>query len=556
MHYDRTSRNPAKVDNLFRHLDFRCSTKPPDKPAWLKSGYVGYFISREKDCMSSTIATPPIKPSLHPSKTLFGHPTGLYVLFFTEMWERFSFYAMKGIFVLFMVKAMMYDDKVANGVYGAYLGFVYSAPLFGGMLADRFLGQRRAILIGAILMATAHFCLAINALLLTQGVSSNEFSTLFYIGLGFLAAGNGFFKPNISTIVGSLYEQNDPRRDGAFTIFYMGINIGATLSAFMCQVAETRGWYLGFLGAGLGMILSQVIFSLGRGHLQGQGLPPRPAAFREPLFPGVPKIAALFLGIAIFVPVAGLMISKPKLVQDLATYIAVPVFLYLFYEATRGRGEERGRMMVIIILCLFAMMFFGFFELAGSALNLFADRNVERNINIFGRSWEAKASFLTSSINPALVILLGIPFAKLWVWLNRKNMEPSSPLKFALGLLQLAASFVVLYFGAKNVGPNGKCHLLWFVLAFFLQTTGELCLSPVGLSTITKLSPARLVGLFMGTWFLASALGNVFAGWVGGRAADEGFAAVFQFIAISTGIVGILLLLLSPLLKKMMHGVK
>jgi len=489
-------------------------------------------------------------------RTLLGHPLGLYVLFFTEMWERFSFYSMKGILVLFMVKAMQYDDKLSNGVYGAYLGFVYSAPFLGGMIADRLLGQRRAIVWGGILMAIAHFTLAANALALKYGYSLDVFSPLFYLGLGFLAAGNGFFKPNISTIVGSLYEQGDARRDGAFTIFYMGINVGATLASISCQIAETYDWYIGFLLAGCGMLVGQAIFALGKKWLQGKGMPPRPADAGQPATGVASKTAGLLAAVLAFVPLAAFAMSRPQRVQDIAVYIAVPILVYLVYEAMRGQPEERGRMIVIIVLSTFSMLFWGFFELAGSALNIFADRHVHRLISIGSWTWEAKASFLTSSINPILVILLGYPFAKLWVWLDRVGKEPSSPLKFAFGLIQLAAGFLVLYAGAAQAGTDGRCNLSWLILGFFLFTTGELCLSPVGLSTITKLSPARLVGMFMGVWFLASALGGVFAGKVGGYAADYGFALVFRNIAIATAAASVLLFILVPFLKRLMYGVK
>jgi POT family proton-dependent oligopeptide transporter len=488
-------------------------------------------------------------------KTFLGHPRGLFVLFFTEMWERFSFYSMRAFLVLYMTKALAFSDQISNEIYGAYLGFVYAAPFVGGMLADRLMGQRRAILTGGILMAAAQFTLAAHAYLIDSDSARTSLNMLFFLGLGMLSAGNGFFKPNISTIVGSLYKQGDARRDGAFTIFYMGINIGAWMAGFSGQAAESFGWHWGFLLAGIGMLLGQVIFALGKNWLQGKGMPPAPKA------DGTDKSKTssymlLILGVAVFIPLTGFLMSKPSYVQSLAIIVAVPILVYLLWEAFRAEREERGRMLVIIILCTFSMMFWAFFELAGSAINLFADQKVDREIPWGSGTKELAASLLTASINPAFIILMGIPFAKLWVWLDKNKMEPSSPLKFALGLIQLGAGFFVMYLGAVQAGADARCNISYLILGFYLHTTGELCLSPVGLSTITKLAPERLVGTFMGVWFLASALGNVFGGWVGGKAEHAGYDTLFWWIsAIAVG-AGILLLLLVRPLKKMMYGVK
>ncbi len=498
-------------------------------------------------------------PAGNDQRTFLGHPVGLYVLFFTEMWERFSFYSMRAFLVLYMTKALIISKQMSNEMYGAYLGFVYAAPFIGGMLADRLLGQRRCIVIGGILMAAAQFSLAAHSLLIPEAVEGQEtiemawgLHALFFLSLGLMSAGNGFFKPNISSIVGSLYEQNDPRRDGAFTIFYMGINIGALLAGLSGQAAGKWGWHWGFLLAGVGMILGQVIFGAGSGKLMGKGLPPTKKASGEPTGRSN-RIFQVTLGVAVFVPLSAYLIANPTYVQMLAVFVAVPILAYLLWEAARGTKEERGRMFVIIILCSFCSLFWAFFELAGSAVNLFTDEHVQRTLPWVG---ELEASFLTASINPAYIILMGFPFAKLWVWLDKRRMEPSSPLKFALGLVQLGAGFFVMYLGAVQAGTTGKCNLLFLVFGFFLHTTGELCLSPVGLSTMTKLSPTRLVSTIMGVWFLSSALGNVLGGWIGGKTEHYGFDVVFMWIAIVCVCAGLFLLLLTPPLKKMMHGVK
>ncbi len=491
--------------------------------------------------------------------TVLGHPKGLFVLFFTELWERFSFYSMRGILTLYTASVVLAALGAeaggrADAIYGAYLGFVYSSTFIGGMLADRLLGQRRAIYIGGTLMALAQFTLAGHALLVKGGTPVASLNWLFFLGLGLLSAGNGFFKPNISTIVGTLYQQGDGRRDAAFTIFYMGINIGALLASFSAGIAQQYGWHLGFLLAGAGMIAGQLIFLLGRGTIEGKGLPPAGASLRAVGRTGIPHGLALLVGIGLFIPLAAYLISNPQWVQSLALIIAGPIVLYLLWEATRGSREEAARMIVILVLCTFSMMFWGFFELAGSTITRFTEEVVNRNV--FGT--EVPAAFLANFVNPLLIVALSIPAAALWVWLDRKRVEPSSPLKFVLGLGFLSLGFVMLLLGAKEAqgSATGRCAMIWFILAAFFHTTGELCLSPVGLSTITKLSPARLVGMFMGVWFLSSALGNVLAPWVAGAAAGGDFNDVFLRIALITAGGGAVLLLLVPLLKRMMYGVK
>ncbi|NLX55519.1 MAG: peptide MFS transporter [Planctomycetaceae bacterium] len=495
-----------------------------------------------------------------PPGTLLGHPHGLFVLFFTELWERFSFYGMRGILTLYMTCVVLaaWEQDAAGGqadaIYGAYLGFVYATTFIGGMLADRLLGQRRAIFIGGTLMTLGQFTLAAHALLIQSGVPVAALHWLFFTGLGLLSAGNGFFKPNISTIVGTLYRQGDARRDAAFTIFYMGINLGALAASFSAGFAQQYGWHLGFLLAGCGMICGQLVFFFGRGTIEGKGLPPAGASLRSVGPLGLPHGVLLVVGLGIFIPLIAFLISRPEWVQSLALVIAGPIVLYLLWEATRVSREEGGRMLVILVLCGFSMMFWGFFELAGSTITRFTEVVVDRHV--FGR--ELQAAFLANFLNPLLIVALSIPTAALWVWLDRRRWEPSSPFKFVWGLGFLSLGFVMLLLGAQEAhgSETGRCSMIWLVLAFFFHTTGELCLSPVGLSTITKLAPARLVGMFMGVWFLSSALGNVLAPWVAGSAEGRGFEDVFARVAVITAAGAGLLLLLVPALKRMMHGVK
>jgi POT family proton-dependent oligopeptide transporter len=464
-----------------------------------------------------------------------------------------------------MVNGLAYSDGITQKIYGAYLGFVYSTPLLGGILADRLLGQRRAIVIGGILMVIAQFSLAAHSLITGAplepvGDSSRELGLftgmdiIFFLGMGFLAIGNGFFKPNISTIVGTLYEPDDARRDGAFTIFYMGINIGAFAAGFSGQIAQKYGWHWGFLLAGIGMAIGQGIFFLGLKAIQGKGLPPRPGLLRESAAGGIPNGMLLALAVLVGIPIVSYLLSQPAWVKDISTYVGIVVLAYLLWEAFRSPAIERNRMIVMIVLCLFSMFFWGFFELAGSAIVIFTERSVDTTLPIVGK---LEASLLNASINPFFILLLGIPFAKLWVWLDKRRMDPASPLKFALGIVQVGLGFFVLFYGAVQARETGQCNIMYLVLAYLLHTTGELCLSPVGLSMITKLSPARLVGMFMGVWFFASAFGNVLIGYAVGENIEQyGYGEVFKWIGIAAVGSGFLLLLLSPILKRMMHGLR
>ncbi|MEW6198798.1 MAG: peptide MFS transporter [Planctomycetota bacterium] len=506
----------------------------------------------------STSPSPSADPAAV-SGELLGHPKGLFVLFSTELWERFSFYSMRGILTLYMVGVVLarLGDEAANAradqIYGAYLGFVYSATFIGGMLADRLLGQRRAIYIGGFLMSLAQFTLMTHGLLTRSGSTFAYLEPMFFLGLALLACGNGFFKPNISTIVGTLYTQQDARRDSAFTIFYVGINIGAALSSFASGAGQKWGWYIGYMLAGVGMIVSLIIFAFGRRWIAGRGLPPAGARLLGAGRFGVPNVVPLIIGVLIFLPLAAYLMSRPEYVQGLAVIIAVPVLAYLLFEAWRSPREEGARMIVIIVLCMFSMLFWGFFELAGSTIQRFVDQKMDLTVG----PWKLEAAFINNIINPALIVAMGVWFSAVWVWLDRRGLDPSTPVKFSLGLLQLGLGFLVLWWAAEQAGPTGKASVLWLVLAYFVITTGELCLSPIGLSMVTKLAPARLVGMFMGVWFLSSAIANVLTGGtVGPMTQRYGFAQVFLCIAGLTGAAAVLLFLLSPLLKRGMHGVK
>jgi proton-dependent oligopeptide transporter, POT family len=428
-----------------------------------------------------------------------GHPKGLYLLFVTEMWERMSYYGMRALLVLYMVAATSeggfgWDRAKALQIYGLYTGLVYLTPLAGGFLADRFIGQRRAVTLGGILMMIGHFLMAV------PGVPA------FYAALAFLIVGNGFFKPNISTMVGGLYEQKDARRDGAFTIFYMGINLGAFMSPLVCgTLGEWFGWHYGFGAAGVGMGLGLICFMLLQKKFLGD------------------------VGLA------------PTRKAETTTSEQAP-------KAPLTAVEGK-RISVIFILAAFSMFFWAAFEQAGGLMNLYTDQKVDRMVG----SFEIPTTWF-QSVNPLLILLLAPVFASLWVGLGKKARDPSSPVKFALGLILLAGGFVMMMFASKQSEAAGKAGLYWVLLAYLFHTMGELCLSPVGLSMVTKLAPQRMVSLMMGVWFLSSAGANYIAGWIGGLSSQLGEYQLFASIVIATAMAGVILLAFAKPLKRMMHG--
>lgn len=427
-----------------------------------------------------------------------GHPPGLYLLFTTEMWERMSYYGMRALLVLYMVDKTRggfgWDEKWALQIYGLYTGLVYLTPLAGGFIADRWIGQRKAVTIGGILMMLGHFLMAVPG------------EIAFYAALLLLILGNGMFKPNISTMVGGLYEPGDPRRDGAFTIFYMGINLGAFMSPLVCgTLGEKLGWHWGFGAAGVGMGLGLLAYLWGQNKYLGDvGLAP---AQRQAKAGEVERTSA-------------------KLTK-----------------------EEKDRIAVILILSLFVIFFWAAFEQAGGLMNLYTDQKVDRHV--FG--WEVPTTWF-QAVNPAIIVMFGPVFAALWVWLGRHKKDPPTPMKMGIGLLLLSFGFVLMMAASKQSEAVGKAGLYWVIGAYFFHTIGELCLSPVGLSMVTKLAPARYASLLMGVWFLSSAVANYVAGYIGGFSKQLGEFQLFTAIAVTTSIAGVLLLVLARKLKAMMHG--
>lgn len=424
--------------------------------------------------------------------TKFKHPQGLYWLFAVEMWERFSYYGMRALLTLYMVNGLLFSTEKAGQIYGIYTGLVYLTPLIGGYIADRYFGARKCILIGCILMALGHFSMAFSQL------------PFFFTALCLLIIGNGFFKPNISTILGQLYEKNDVRKDSGFTIFYVGINLGAFFSPLICgTLGEKVGFHYGFAAAGVGMVIATTIFLLGREH------------FKENL-------------------------NQDKKIERIKNNSPLTI-------------EEKQQIGVIFLLMFFSIFFWAAFEQAGSSLTLFAYHSTNRIIPFI--NWEMPASYF-QAINPLFIFLLAPLFSSMWLKLISINKNPSITMKFAIGLGFASLGFILMILAANFADEFGKVSILWLFAVYLLHTIGELCLSPVGLSAVTKLAPVQFASLLMGLWFLASFFANTAAGFFAGNYDTMVHAQFFAIPAITAGIAALLLLFLIKPINKWMHGVK
>ena len=491
-------------------------------------------------------------PERADAKGMFGHPRGLGTLFITEMWERFSYYGMRALLMLFMVASVAegglgYKTKDAAAIYGTYTMSVYLLSILGGFIADNFIGARRAVLGGGIIIACGHFSMAFNSL------------TTFYTGLVLIALGTGLLKPNISTMVGSLYSRSDERRDAGFSIFYMGINLGAFLSplvtGYLAQSKSWKGamsswgldpthsWHWGFAAAGVGMTFGLIAYVLQRNRLSHIGNPPVLTPDKSRPWG---RLALVALGSLVLIAAMKASDDYPVLVYLL---FALQIAAVLFF-ALRPDADDK-RIAAILVFFIAAEVFWALFEQTGSTIALFADK-MTRN-EIFGQEFP---SAWWQSVNSVWVILLAPVFALLWIQLGKK--QPSSPLKFVLGLLFVGLSFVWMVPAAK-LTTEGKVGPLWLVVLFFLQTVGEMLLSPVGLSTMTKLAPQRLVGLIMGIWFLATALGNKLAGVLASGFSSSNADDLAQFFlrqALWVGAATAILLALIPWVRRLMGGIR
>ena len=581
-----------------------------------------------------------------PRKTFLGHPRGLVILFLTEMWERFSYYGMRALLVLYLTQHFLFGPKEAQGIYAAYAALVYLMPVVGGMIADKYLGARKAVIIGAVLLVCGHFMMAfegsggkehltingttyelqvdgrdqdrtiyaVNGDERTQikvtpegiinleaaayagaapdpAVAVAETDTkpvlpaitatgdyelktvrdtgfgepILFFALSLIIVGVGFLKANISTVVGHLYEENDPRRDGGFTIFYVGINLGSLLATAACSYLGIKyGWAYGFGLAGIGMAFGLVTFLLGQSWLEGRGSPPHPEVLKRRVFLGLPFEAIFWIGGLVAVFPMWLLMLNSDIILTALPWLAGVIFLGVVgYTVTKLAGEERSRMLVALTLVFFSVLFWALFEQAGSSLTLFADQSTAMP------SWFNAP--MTQMFNPGIIVIGGPLMAALWVWLGKRNMEPSTPVKFSVALVLVGAGFLLLTFASNNfANVDFRVPLMFLFLTYLLHTLGELCLSPVGLSMITKLSVDRVVGMMMGVWFLSSSVAHIAAGLIAQATSSETvagvvtnpqealatYASIFGTIGWTGVAVGVVLLVLSPVLKKGMAGVR
>ena len=565
-----------------------------------------------------------------PRKTFLGHPRGLVVLFFTEMWERFSYYGMRALLTVYLVQHFLFGPKEAQGIYAAYAAMVYLMPVLGGMIADRYLGARKAVIIGAVMLVAGHFAMAFEGTggkerMIVDGttyqvevdgrdqnrkmfvvneageraeikisgegitrvepqaegqtgfpnfVPTDSYKTeitrdlgfgepILFLALSLIIVGVGFLKANISTVVGALYEEGDARRDGGFTIFYVGINLGSLLATAACSyLGYNYGWAYGFGLAGIGMLAGLATFLLGQSWLEGRGGPPQPIKGRR-IF-GVPVAPFFWIAGIVSVFPIWLLMQRHEIIQAVLIPIAAITFaLVVGTTVFTLKGAERSRMLVAQVLIFFSVLFWALFEQAGSSLTLFADQSTQMP-NWFNAGY-------TQMFNPGIIVIGGPLMAALWVWLGKRNKEPSTPVKFSVALVLVSAGFLLLAWAAATQANDAfKVPLMFLFLTYLLHTLGELCLSPVGLSMITKLSVARMVGLMMGVWFLSSSVAHIVAGVIAKAtatdtvagvvtdpaAALQSYTSMYNTIGITGVVIGGVLLLLSPILKKGMAGVR
>jgi len=512
------------------------------------------------------------------SQELFGHPKGLFYLFFAELWERFSFYGMRALLMLYMVneifKALAERDTAAAIVYASYGSLVYAATVIGGRISDKILGMRSSIFLGGILMALGHFVLAI------------ENDIAFFMALAFIVVGNGFFKPNISTFVGSLYKDGDRRKDSGFTIFYMGINIGGWLAPLLCGwLGLTYGWHYGFALAGFGMLLGLLLFNNGvkKGVFGDYGKITNEKWYNSS-FLSIKKGHLITIGSVLSIPLFALIIRFNEFEHYLVWLITFGIILFLVKIYKKSSSVEKGQLLVIVYFTLLACVFWTIFEQAGSSLTLFAKRNVDlKFIN----------SSQSNSLNSFYIILLALPFTWLWTYLTKRKRNPNSPLKMGVGLLFVGVGFLIFGYSGNFASTTAHVPMLFLVLGIFIYTIGEMFLSPIGLSKVTELSPKKFVSFLMGVWFLSSFYGHFFAGIIANYTTvingqesifttgifnnitpaitgleytnvinqESNFVQLYSYVSVFTGIglfsllIGLIAILISPKIKKLMGNV-
>jgi proton-dependent oligopeptide transporter, POT family len=477
------------------------------------------------------------------------YPKQLWYLFFSEMWERFAFYGMRGMLTIFMVEKLLLSEHDANLKYGGIQAFIYTMTFLGGLFADKILGFRKSIFWGGLLMIVGSFTLAF----------SPEHS--YYIGISFTIIGTGFFKPNISTMVGNLYKDGDPRRDAGFGLFYSGINVGAFLGGWLCiTAANMYSWSLAFSLAGVGMVIGLATFIFTKKHLGPIGLSPLEGKMTEQKIRT--RDIMVYGGSLLAIPLIYLLVKNSEYTDYFMYTVGPLAFLYIIYEMMKFEKVERQKLMAALVFIIFSIFFWAFFEQAGGSLSLFARYNLHDTV--LGMHIDPNA--VNNSSNSVFVILFSPLAGLLWLWLAKKKIEPNTLIKFGLGFLFLAAAFYLFYYTKFFADPTGKTSLNVFTLAYLVITIGELCLSPIGLSLMTTLAPKKLHGMMMGMWFLASAYGQYAAGILGAGMTSPNENATlmeklisytdgYKQLAIHALIAGVALIVISPLVKKLMHDV-
>lgn len=499
-------------------------------------------------------------------KELFGHPVGLFYLFFAELWERFSFYGMRALLTLYMVdvifEALVDRDFATAAVYASYGSLVYASTVIGGQISDKILGMRNSIFLGGILMSVGHFVLAI------------ENNVAFFLALSLIIVGNGFFKPNISTFVGTLYPDGDPKKDSGFTIFYMGINIGGWAAPLLCGwLAYEYGWHYGFGLAGIGMVAGLLFFWSGikKNVFGDRGLPPNDTVMKKKVW-GIQQGILIPILTVLSAPIIAYLLSSYKslgmegtflgdqnIVNIIFKIIGISILAYLANIMIKATLEERKKLFVAVLITFFMTIFWGFHELSGSVITLFAARNVDLTL---------MSAAQTNSLNSMFIIILAIPISLMWTYLSKRRLNPRTPYKFGFGLLFAGLSFYVLAISANSADANGLVPFAYLLLMYLLLSVGELFMSPVGLSKITDLSPKRIVAFMMGVWFLSSSFAFQVVGFIGKQLAIEstdknvgGFETLtvytdgFELIAKYAVVAGVIVLITSPLIKKLMGKV-
>jgi proton-dependent oligopeptide transporter, POT family len=559
------------------------------------------------------------------------HPKGLRILFFAEMWERFSYYGMRGLLIFYLTQHFLFDDTTAAGSYGAYTSLVYLLPVIGGFLADRFLGARKAVAFGALLLVAGHFTMALEGepatqVLTTHGAAYNFqvtgradsrevkllvggqayaysaaadggldikglpanaplpshmakgdyqlsvahqaplFKNILFLALALIIMGVGFLKANIAAMVGQLYPQGDPRRDPGFTLYYYGINLGSFLASITCGwLGQTIGWWAGFGAAGVGMALGWIVFVLGKPMLEGKGEPPDPVALAKPLVGPLNTEWLIYIAGLAGVAAVWVVVQSFAIVSALLGIGAIAVLAYLvWYMAAKADKVERERLLLAIVLILASVVFWALYEQGGSSLNLFAERNV--NLHLYGDQSMKPAQ--AQSFQSGWILVLAPIMAAIWTFLGRMGRDPNPVAKFGFGLLLIGASYYVIILGGTFAGPDFKSPLIFLAGAFLMQTTGEMCVSPVGLSQMTKLAPPLLISTLMATWYLGTAGAQFVAAkiaqltasdTIGGQVLDAGkalatYSHVFGVIGLWGLGAGVLMIVLSPWLKRWAHG--